>query len=79
MYGVQGIKAAKYDWHDEKITKPNFNLCMQERLTILKKIRDKRLILMNKNSDIYGACWHKTTFHWYCISTYDPIFNVWKG
>ena len=24
--------------------KPNFNLCMQERLTILKKIRDKQSI-----------------------------------
>ena len=44
-------------------TKPNCNLCMQERLTILKKIRDKRIIVMNKNSEIYGACRHKTTFH----------------
>ena len=44
-------------------TKPNYNLCMQERLTILKKIRDKRIIVMNKNSEIYGACRHKTTFH----------------
>ena len=44
-------------------TKPNCNLCMQERLTILKKLRDKRVTVMNKNSDIYGACWNKTTFH----------------
>ena len=43
-------------------TKPNCNICMQERLTILKKIRDKRVIVMNKNLKIYGACWHKTTF-----------------
>ena len=43
-------------------TKPNCNLCMEERLTILKKLRDKRVTIMNKNSEIYGACRHKTTF-----------------
>ena len=31
-------------------TKPNCNLCMEERLTILKKLRDKRVTIMNKNS-----------------------------
>ena len=35
-------------------TKPNCNLCMQERLTILKMIRDKCVTVMNKNSEIYG-------------------------
>ena len=40
----------------KKFTKPNCNLCMQERLTILKKLRDKRVTVMNKNSEIYGAC-----------------------
>ena len=44
-------------------TKPNCNLCIQEGLTILKKLRDKRVTVMNKNSEIYGACWHKTIFH----------------
>ena len=44
-------------------TKPDCNLCMQERLTILKMIRDKRVTVMNKNSDIYGACRHKTCFN----------------
>ena len=43
--------------------KPNCNICMDERLTILKKIRDKRVTIMNKNSKIYGAFRHKTTFH----------------
>ena len=28
-------------------TKPNCNLCMQERLTILKKLCDKRVTVMN--------------------------------
>ena len=33
----------------EKFTKPNCNLCMQERLTILKKLREERVAVMNKN------------------------------
>ena len=44
-------------------TKPNYNLCLEKRLTILKKLRDKRVTIMNTNSDIDGACRHKTTFH----------------
>ena len=56
-------------------TKPNFNLCMEERLTILKKLRDKCVTIMNKNSEIYGAYRHKTTFRRFFLSTDDPIFN----
>ena len=51
------------------ITKANFNLCMKERVTTLKKLRDKRVTIMNKNSEIYGACRHKTTFHRFFLST----------
>ena len=43
--------------------KPNCNLCMEECLTILKKLRDKRVTVVNKNLEIYGVCQHKTTFH----------------
>ena len=53
-------------------TKPNCNLCMQERLTILKMMCDKRVTVMNKNSEIYGACRHKTCFRQFCLSTDDP-------
>ena len=56
-------------------TKPNCNLCMQEHLTILKKLRDKHVTVMNKNTQIYGACRHKTTFHLFFLSTDDPVFN----
>ena len=35
-------------------TKPNCNLCMKECLKILKKLRYKRVTIMNKNSDNYG-------------------------
>ena len=44
-------------------TKPKCNLCMEERLTILKKLRDKCVMIMNKNLEIYGIFWHKTCFH----------------
>ena len=56
-------------------TKTYCNLCMQERLSILKKLRDKQVTVMNKNLEIYGACHRKTTFHRFCLSTDDPIFN----
>ena len=57
------------------LAKPNCNLCMQERLETLKTLCDKRVTVMNTNSDIYGACRHKTTFHQFCLSTDDPVFN----
>ena len=56
-------------------TKPNCNLCMQERLTILKMIRDKRVTVMNKNLEIYGACRHKTCFHRFFLITDYTVFN----
>ena len=56
-------------------TKPNCNLCMEERLTILKKLREKRVTIMNKNSEIYGACRHKTCFHRFFLSTDDSVLN----
>ena len=43
--------------------KPNCNLCIEERLMILKKLRDKNVTVINKNSEMYRACLHKTTFH----------------
>ena len=47
----------------KNITKPNCNLCMEGCLLILKKLRDKRVTIMNKKSDIYRACQNKTTFY----------------
>ena len=55
--------------------KPNCNLCMEERLTILKKIRDKNVTFMNKNLEIYRACRHKMSVHQFFLSTDDPVFN----
>ena len=38
--------------------KPNCNIYMEELLTILKKLHEKRVTIMNNNSEIYGACRH---------------------
>ena len=56
-------------------TKPNFNLCMEECLTILKKLCDKRITIMNNNLERYGSFSQKTTFHIFCLSNDDPVFN----
>ena len=59
----------------QTFTKPNCNICMQECLTILKKLHGKHVTVMNKNPEIYGACRHKTTFHQFCLSTDDPVLT----
>ena len=56
-------------------TKPSYNLCMEECLTILKILREKHFIIMNKNLEIYRSCRHKTTFYQFFLSTDDPVFN----
>ena len=57
------------------LMEPNCNLCMEQLLTILKKQRGKRVTIMNKNLEIYGACSQKTTFHRFFISTDDLILS----
>ena len=56
-------------------TNPNCNLCMAGRLMILKKLHEKRVKVMNKNLDIYGACRNKTTFRRFCLITDDPVLT----
>ena len=63
----------------EKFTKPNFNIYMEERLTIRKKLHDKPVTVRNRNLEAYGTYRHKTTFHQFFLSTDDPIFNGRKG
>ena len=57
----------------KSFTKPNFNICMEENLTILKNLCDKHVTLIKKSSDIYGAFRHKTTFHPFFLGTDNPI------
>ena len=56
-------------------TRPICNLCMQEHLTTLKKLREKRVTIMNKNLEIYGACRHNTTIRQFFLRTDDTVFN----
>ena len=56
-------------------TKYNCNLCMEERLTILKNLLDKYVTVMNNNLEIYRACRNKTTFHPFLLSTDDLILT----
>jgi hypothetical protein len=43
--------------------KLNCSLCMQERIKILRTIRQEEWKIINKKNEIYGACRHKTRFH----------------
>ena len=58
----------------ETSTKPNFSLCMDEHLTILKNICDRHVTLTNKNLVIYGAYLNKTYFH---IFTRQLLYHYW--
>ena len=53
--------------------KPNPNLFTGWKLTMLKKLCDKNVTLMNKNSDIYRACRNKTSFRRFFLNTHDPV------
>ena len=55
--------------------KPNYNLCMEELSTILKKLRDKCVTIMQKNLEIYGSCRHKMNFRRFCLSIDDHVLN----
>ena len=59
----------------QTFTKPNCNLRIQKRLTILKNRSGKRVTVMNKNPEIHGACQHKTTFHRFFKNTDDPVLT----
>ena len=54
-------------------TKPNCNLLMEEGLTILKKLQNKSVAVMNVNLEIYDVCRQKTTFRQFFLITADPI------
>ena len=43
-----------------------------------KRLREKCITLMNKESEIYGVCRNKTTFYRFCLRNCDPIIG-WKG
>ena len=48
---------------------------MEERLKILKTLRDKRVTVMNKNLEIQGAFRNKKNSRQFCLSTDDPVLT----
>ena len=38
-----------------------------------KKLRDKHVTVMNKNLEIHGDCWQKTTFRQFFLITDDKF------
>ena len=49
--------------------KLNCSLCMKERILMLKYSRDNPNLIINSNSEFYGACRHKPKFHRYTTTT----------
>ena len=47
---------------------PSCALCMKERFFIHQAIRKEPDKLINSCNKLYGACRHKTKFHWYTSS-----------
>ena len=45
----------------KQFSKPNYNLCMEERLTVLKNLRNKCVTLMNhrRSSDLHSVLPHR--------------------
>ena len=62
VHGIQSSKAAKPDWCNENIHETYLKFMYGRTFNNPKNIHDKRVIVMNNNSEIYRACCHKTTF-----------------
>ena len=60
-------------------TKPYSNLCMKERLTILKNLRENAPQLWMRTEIYMGPAGKKTILYWFLLSTDDPVFNGLKG
>ena len=54
-------------------------LCMQERIEILKQDRKDPNSLINSNTEIYGACRHKTRFHRYLMDNSNHTYSTDDG
>ena len=57
-------------------TKPNSGLCMEECLTILKNLREKCVMVINNNLEIYRSCWYKTAFCRFCLISDDHVYRM---
>ena len=48
---------------------------MKERLKILEISKENPNLIINSNSEFYGACRHKPKFHRYAITTPLPVLK----
>ena len=55
------------------------SLCMKERILILKYSRENPNLIINSNSEFYGACRHKPKFHRYATTTPLPVLMTNKS
>ena len=70
---LKAVKNIKPIVDTKSFTKPNCNVCMEERLTILKNLRDKRVTFMNKKLKVYRDFRHYTIIHRFFLSIDDFI------
>ena len=63
------------DWCNEYIYENQLKTMYGGTFNNPKNPREKRVTVTNNNSKIYGACWHKTTFHQFYLNTDDLVFN----
>ena len=55
------------------------SLCMRERVEILNQHRKDPNSLINSNTEIYGACRHKTRFHRYHMDNSTHTYSTDDG
>ena len=73
VHYVQSTRSDPPDWGNENIYKTSLQPIYVRTCNDSKNIHDKGVMVMNKNLDIYGACWHKTAFHLFLLSTDDSV------
>ena len=54
--------------------RPSCQLCMKERTLITKGMLSGKSDLINSSSELYGACRHKSRFHWLYVNGTDELY-----
>ena len=55
-------------YYNKSFRKLSCSLCTKEKISILKYARDNPNLIINTNSEFYGACRHKSKFHRYAAT-----------
>ena len=54
--------------------RPSYQLCMKERTLITKSMLSSKSDLINSSLELYGACRHKSRFHWLYVNGTDELY-----